>query len=71
MSHPINIYDGDQMFRDMRGSIAVRLDRLEAQAIPVQAVALRDDILPGLINWYGYPIVRLAASSPLPWGVVT
>lgn len=71
VSHPLNLFDGDMMFREFQQHMAVNLDRLETLAIPVQAVAIREDLWPGMIDWHGYPVVRLTASSALPWGVVT
>lgn len=75
-SHPVNVFDGDAMFRDFMREIAVQLDRLQSWAIPVKAVALREDLwpedlIPGLNSAFGYPVVRLAAPSPVKWGVIT
>lgn len=75
-SHPINFFDGDAMFRVFMREIAVQLDRLQSWAIPVKAVALREDLwpedlIPGLNSAFGYPVVRLAASSPVQWGLIT
>jgi hypothetical protein len=70
-SHAINIFDGDARLRDFLGEIAVQLDRLQAWAIPVKAVALREDLWPTMTSVHGYPVIRLAASSPVTWGVVT
>jgi hypothetical protein len=75
-SHPISIFDGDAMFRDFMREIAVQLDRIQSWAMPVKAIALREDLwpedlMPGLNSAFGYPVVRLAASSPVRWGVIT
>ncbi len=67
---PLNIYDGDLMFREFSKDIAVRLDRLEAAGMMPEAVAIRADLWPMISNWNGYPVVRLAASSPALWGVI-
>lgn len=75
-SHPINFFDGDTMFRDFMTEIAVQLDRIQSRAIPVKAIALREDLwpedlMPGLNSAFGYPVVRIAAASPVRWGVIT
>lgn len=67
--------DSDETWREFMVDIAVRLDRVERQAIPVVAVGLRADLWPDLrldlATIHGYPVVRLAADSPARWGVIT
>ena len=70
-SYPINFYDGEAMLRSFMVEIAVQLDRVQSQSMPVKAIALREDLWPGLTSLHGYPVVRVAASSPVQWGVIT
>jgi hypothetical protein len=63
MAHAVR--DGAAL-REFLGDIAVRLDRIERQAIPVVAVGLRADLwpeVPDLATVHGHPVIRLAADS--------
>jgi len=73
VSHPIEVFDSDSMIRECLAGIGVSLRRLEAAGQMPRAVALREDLWPTLEHLtgvYGYPVVRLAASSPVMWGVL-
>lgn len=78
-SHPINFFDGDAMFRDFMREIAVQLDRIQSWAMPVKAIALREDLWPLVpgsdspmgLTVHGYPAIPLPAASPVMWGVIT
>lgn len=62
--------ESDPLFREFARDIAVRLDRLETQGMMPEAVCLRSDLWPLLGEMLGYPVVRMAASSPKMWGVL-
>jgi hypothetical protein len=60
----------DTLARDAEGDLANRLRRLEVNGQMPEAVALREDIMPGRTAFGPYPVVRLAMSSHLMWGVI-
>ena len=56
--------------REAEADLANRLRRLEVNGQMPEAVALREDIMPGRTAFGPYPVVRLAMSSPVMWGVI-
>jgi hypothetical protein len=71
MTHPISVFDGDMMFAEFQKDTAVTMDRLITLGCMPVAVAIREDLWPGIMTWLGYPVVRLTATSHRPWGVLT
>jgi hypothetical protein len=62
--------DGDSLFWDFLREIAVQVDRFQSWAMPIKAVAVREDLWPELTTVHGHPVVRLAESSEAMWGVL-
>lgn len=59
-----------ELQHEATGDLLNRLRRLELNGQMPEAVALREDIMPGVIAFGCYPVVRLAMSSHLMWGVI-
>ncbi len=60
----------DALAREAEADLANRLRRLEVNGQMPEAVALREDIMPGRTAFGPYPVVRLSMSSPVMWGVI-
>jgi hypothetical protein len=60
----------DALAHEAEADLANRLRRLEVTGQKPEAVALREDIMPGRTTFGPYPLVRLAMSSHLMWGVI-
>jgi hypothetical protein len=63
--------EADPAWREFMGDIAVRVDRIERQAIQIAGIALREDLWPDVVEVLCYRVVRVPADSPVKWGVIT
>lgn len=61
---------GDPLFREFAGDVTKRLTRLETAGMMPESVALRADLWPQLVEWNGYPVVRLVGSTDTLWAVL-
>jgi hypothetical protein len=70
-SYQVTVSFPGALEREAGADLANRLRRLEVAGQMPEAVALREDIWPGRTAFGIYPVVRLAMSSPVMWGVIT
>lgn len=69
-SYQVTVSFPGALEREAGADLSNRLRRLEVTGQMPEAVALREDIMPGLTAFGPYPVVRLAMSSHLMWGVI-
>ena len=67
---PRQVILDDSLFREFAADVTNRLARLEAAGMMPEAVCVRAGLWPALAEWDGYPVIRLAGSSPREWGVL-
>jgi hypothetical protein len=69
-SYRVTVSFPEALEREAEADLSNRLRRLEVTGQMPEAVALREDVMLGLTAFGPYPVVRLAMSSHLMWGVI-